>query len=225
MRWLRCKANLMRGIDIHLPQALRVLEQRPQVHIRVLMTGCPYHALRAGQSWEPDLWMRFLQGSYPGVHGPVMVILPLIPEGARGGPTLEDQVMGLLEPFPVLSRIDAPLDALDGRATHKARDDSSTRIAVQHRDLFGHPDGVVNGNDVPQDRDLRFPGDLGDDSRIQIHRWLHTPVGGMVLIRHDTIESDLIGPGVLLMVLVVEHMGLVGVEKGVREAEAARLIL
>jgi hypothetical protein len=47
----------------------------------------------------------------------------------------------------------------------------------------------------------------------------------MVLVAHDAVEAHLISPGVLLMVLIVEHMGFLGVKIRVREAETSRLVL
>jgi hypothetical protein len=46
----------------------------------------------------------------------------------------------------------------------------------------------------------------------------------VVLVAHNAVEAHLIGPGVLLVVLIVEHMGLLRVKMGVGEAETPRLI-
>ena len=47
----------------------------------------------------------------------------------------------------------------------------------------------------------------------------------MVLVAHDAIKAHLIGPGVLLMILIVENVGFFRVKMGVGEAETPRLIL
>jgi hypothetical protein len=46
-----------------------------------------------------------------------------------------------------------------------------------------------------------------------------------MLVGHDAVEANLIGEGILLMVLIVEHVCLVGIEMGVGKAETARLVL
>ena len=47
----------------------------------------------------------------------------------------------------------------------------------------------------------------------------------MVFVAHDTVESHFVGQGVLLVVLVVQHAGFLGVEVGVGESETPRLEL
>jgi hypothetical protein len=47
----------------------------------------------------------------------------------------------------------------------------------------------------------------------------------VVLVAHDAVKAYLIGPGILLVILIVEHMGLLRVKMGVGEAETPRLIL
>jgi hypothetical protein len=47
----------------------------------------------------------------------------------------------------------------------------------------------------------------------------------MVLVAHDAVKAYLIGPGVLLVILIVEHMGFLRVKIGVGKAETPRLIL
>jgi hypothetical protein len=47
----------------------------------------------------------------------------------------------------------------------------------------------------------------------------------MVLVAHDAVEADLIGPGVLLVILIVEDVGFLRIKMGVGEAETPRLIL
>ena len=47
----------------------------------------------------------------------------------------------------------------------------------------------------------------------------------MVLVGHDAVEAVLIGAGVLLVVLVVEHVGLFGVEMGIGEIQSSRFEL
>ena len=46
----------------------------------------------------------------------------------------------------------------------------------------------------------------------------------MMLIAHDSVEAHFVGPGILVMVLVVEYVGLFWVEVGVGEAEPPRVV-
>jgi hypothetical protein len=45
-----------------------------------------------------------------------------------------------------------------------------------------------------------------------------------MLIGHDAVETHLIGQGILLMVLVVQHVRLLGIEMGVGKAETSRIV-
>src|SRR5882672_5724125 len=117
------KADVLGGIDIDLPQPLRGVDESAQVHIGVAMGGRPDHALRATGAGEPDVRVGLLHGQDPGVDRPVLVILPLMPEGARCGPALDNEVVGLLEPPPVLRGVNARLEGLYRGPTHKAGDD------------------------------------------------------------------------------------------------------
>jgi hypothetical protein len=47
----------------------------------------------------------------------------------------------------------------------------------------------------------------------------------MVLIGHDPVEADLIRPGILLVILVIQRMRLHGIEISVRKVEATRGVL
>ncbi len=47
----------------------------------------------------------------------------------------------------------------------------------------------------------------------------------MVLVAHDAVEAHFISQGVLLMVLIVQNMGLLGIKIGVGEAETPRRVL
>jgi hypothetical protein len=166
-----------------------------------------------------------LHRDHPRVDGAIVIILALVAEGARRRPALDDQVMGLLEAREVLRGVDAAMQALDGGAAHEAGDDAAAGKAIQHGDLLGHAHRVVDGDDVAEDGDLGLLGDLADDGRIDVDRGLHAPVGGMMLIGHDAVEANLIGEGVLFMILVVQDMGLLRVKVRVRKAQPPRIVL
>src|SRR5215510_10034562 len=99
------------------------------------MGGGPDHALGATGPGEPDVRVGLLHGQDPWVDRPVLVVLPLMPEGARRGPALDNEVVGLLEPPPVLRGINARLEGLHSGPAHKAGDDPTAGKAVQHGDL------------------------------------------------------------------------------------------
>jgi hypothetical protein len=46
-----------------------------------------------------------------------------------------------------------------------------------------------------------------------------------MLVGHDAIEAHRIGEGILLMVLVVQHVGLLRIKMGVGKAETSRIVL
>jgi hypothetical protein len=47
----------------------------------------------------------------------------------------------------------------------------------------------------------------------------------MVLIAHDAVKADFIGQGVLLVILVVEHVGFRRIKIGVGKTQTPRLVL
>ena len=167
----------------------------------------------------------FLHGQYPRIHHPVMVVLTLVPEGSRLGPALHDQVVRFFEPFPVFRGVDAALEALDGAAADETGDDPATGVAVQHRYLFGHSNGVVDSDHIAQDGDLGLLGDLGDNGGVQVDRGFSAPVCRVVFVGHDAVESHFVGQGILVVVLVIKKVGLGGVEEGIGESQPSRVEL
>ena len=163
----------------------------------------PHHALWATSSREPDIGPRFLHWQHPRVNHPVLVVLPFVAEGTRLCPAFDDQVMSLFEPFSVLGGVDSGLKSLNGPAPNEPRDDAAARVAIKHGYLFGHPDGVVDGDDVAEDRNLGFLSQFGYYCGIQVNRWFTAPVRGMVLVGHDAVETNFVSQGVLLVVLVI----------------------
>src|SRR5262249_45454721 len=104
------KADILGGIDIDLPQPLRGIAHRSQVHVGMTMGGGPDYTLGAASPGEPDVRVGLLHGQDPWVDRPVLVVLPLMPEGARRGPALDNEVVGLLKPSPVLRGVNAGLE-------------------------------------------------------------------------------------------------------------------
>ena len=63
--------------------------------------GTPDHGLRARHTGDPDRRVGLLLGQHPGVHKPVVVVLPLVAERAGSRPGLDYEVMGLIEQLTV----------------------------------------------------------------------------------------------------------------------------
>ena len=85
--------------------------------------------------------------------------------------------------------------------------------------------GSLTAMTLPRMGDLGVAGHLGDHRRVDVDGGLHAPVRGVVLVGHDAVEAVVIGPRVLLVVLVIEDVGLLGVEVRVGEIQAPRLVL
>ncbi len=215
----RLKSCFFRRFDIDIFQPFGGIHQSAQIHVRVLMFGSPHHALRAAGAGEPDIGMRVLHRPHPGVHRMVLVVLALITKRAGLGPAFDDEVVRLFEALPIFSGFDARLQGLHCGAPHKTGDDSAAGIAIQHRDLFGHADRVVNGNHIAQNGNFAILGHLTDHRGIQVNGRFHAPVGRMVLIAHDAVKAHVIGQGVLLMILIVKHVGLFRIEVGIGKAQ------
>ncbi len=153
-------AVLSGGVNIDLLQPLGGLNDRTQVHVRVSVLSGPDHALRAAGAGEPDVGPGFLHGHHPRVDHAVLIMLSLVPEWSRLGPAFYDQVMGLFEPLPVLGRVDARLESLHSPAPDETGYDPTAGVAIEHGHFFGHPDGVIHGDHVAEDRDLDLLGDF-----------------------------------------------------------------
>ena len=174
---------------------------------------------------KPDVRPGLLHRHHPRVHHPVLVVLPFVTEGARLGPALDNQVVGFLEPLPVLRGSNTALEGFHRGAADEAGDDPAAGVAVQHGDLFSHADGVVDGDNVAQDGNLGALGQLGDNGGVQVDRRLHAPVGSVVLVGHNAVEPHFVCQSVLLVVLVVQYTCLLGIEVSVGESETPRLEL
>ena len=76
---------------------------------------------------------------------------------------------------------------------------------------------------VPQDCYLDVLGDLRDDGRVQVHTsFMHQNAKWCSLV-NDAVEAYPIGEAILLMVLVVQHVGLIGVEMCIEAAKKPRV--
>src|SRR5262249_2230763 len=87
----------------------------------------PHQRVTADHAWQPDGRVGFLIWARPGIHVAEVEMFALPAKGARGRPGLHDELVRLLEAFPVVVRRDVVRDALAPGATHPARDQTATR--------------------------------------------------------------------------------------------------
>ena len=72
-----------------------------------------------------------------------MVVLALVPKRARIGPSLDDDIVGLVEPLPVIDWVSVGGDAFLADASDEAADDPASGEDVDHGDFFGDPERVL----------------------------------------------------------------------------------
>ena len=89
--------------------------------------------------------MGLLDRQHPGVHGPVLVVLAFPSKGTRSGPRLDNQVVALLEPLPVVHWVGIIGPAFDADAPYESGDDAAAGDYVQHGDLLGQADRIFGG--------------------------------------------------------------------------------
>ena len=95
--------------------------------------------------------MGLLDRQHPGVHGTVLVVLTSPSKGTRSGPRLDNQVVALLEPLPVVHWVGIFGPAFDTDAPYESGDDADAEDDVQHGDLLGQADRIVGcGQHVAQ---------------------------------------------------------------------------
>ena len=218
------ETHLVGGLEVDLLQLLGQVQQRPQVHVGVLVLGGPNYALRAAGAGEPHRRMGFLNGDHPGVDHPVGEVTAFPAEGARSRPALHDEVVGLFKPVPVFGGRYAGVQRLHRGAPHETGNYPPPGDAVQHGHFFGHLHRVVDGDDVAQHGDFGPFGDLGYDGGVDVHRRLHAPIGGVVFVGHNAVKPHFVGPGILVVVVVVEDVGLFRVEVGIGKVHPPRLV-
>ena len=122
----------------------------------------------------------------------VLVVFTLPAEWAGGGPCLDDELVGLFEPLPVVGRRRVMGNALTTGAPDPAGDQATVGYQVNHGKLFHQPERVIpDGQDITHENDLCFLGDAGEDGRLNVHRAAHAERSAVVLVQHQAVKAHL----------------------------------
>ena len=189
-------------------------------HVRVAVAGDELHRLQGAGARDPHLRMRLLDRTGPGVHEPQLVVPAdeLDRPGLRPG--LDDDVVGLVEPFAGVGRVDREAVVLRPATDDEPGDEPATGDVVDHGELLRHPRRrVVQRERVADDADLHPRRLAGEDGAHQVGRG-HEPVGVlMVLVDADTVEAELVGVDELVEVPVVDLVTDLRVVQGVGDRD------
>jgi hypothetical protein len=138
-------------------------------------------------------------------------------EGERTGlgPYADDQVVGLVVAVAELARVLAVREArVHRRADREARDEPTSREAVEHRELLGDTERrVVERERVPHHDERRIAGPSRERGGHQVGRRHEAVPVRVVLVHADAVEADFGGELELVQELVVHPMSLDGIEE------------
>src|SRR5205823_14386616 len=130
------------------------------------------------------------QGQHPRVDDAVLEVLALPTERARARPRGDDEIVRFLEALAVVRRVDVVGEVLYAATAHKPGDQPTARDAVDHRQLLGQPQRVVDDRQWrAEHQDPYAFGDLGQHGTRDIDRRLHAKRRGVVLVDHDAVEA------------------------------------
>ena len=167
-----------------------------------------------------------MNGLHPRVYDTVVKVLSFPSKGAIRGPGLDNEVVGLLKPLAILCRVDVCLEALHRGSANETGNDAPAGYNVHHGDLFGDAYRIVgDGDHIAKNGNLAIFRDLGDGGGVDICGGFHAPPSIMVLIGHDTVEANLVGQSVLLVVLIVQLVSLPRVKELVAQGEVRILLV
>src|SRR5712691_8199156 len=151
----RLIAHFLGGLVVDLPDVERLLYRRVQTNVRITMPGSLYYRLHTRDTRDPDARVGLLQRQGPRVDDTKLIVVPLPPERPWLRPELDDEIVGLLEPLPVVGRIHVIGELFRTPAAHKARHQTALGDHVDHPQLFGNLDRiVVNRQGVTQQDNL-----------------------------------------------------------------------
>src|SRR5206468_7511432 len=135
------------------------------------------------------------------------VVAALVGEALQG-PRADQDPEGLLEALTALDLGDAIALELD-RAVAASHPDVQTSAAqdIDHRELFGEPDRIVEGEDRGGQADPNAPGPHGGGGRQDRRRDRETVLDEVVLGEPEAVEAELFRPRHLLD-LAPEDVGM-----------------
>ena len=214
------------GLPVHTEQLLGHVHVRQEGDVGIAVASGPLGGLRAGRAGHPHRRVRLLDGHHPRVDRPVVVVLALPAEGAGRSPRLDQQVVALLEPLPVLHRVHVGGHRLHARPAHHAGYDAPAGDNVNHRNLFRQPHRVlVDGQDVAQQQNPGVLRGAGQHCCRQVARSVHARRRAVVLVDHDAVVAQLVHILALVKVPLEQPVGRWGIEVAVGESEPYRRVL
>ncbi len=167
---------------------------------RDVVPGRELDRLLAGDDRHPDRRVRPLHRARP--HRDVLVRpeLALIGEHLLG-PGARDDVVGLLEARARLGQRHIVNLVLARDAAREARDQPAVRQAVEHRQLLGKPQRLVQRQQIAVDQQFQLLGALRGGRRHQVGR-IHQPIGrAMMLVEADPVIAQAVHlfPGIEML--------------------------
>ncbi len=183
---------------------------------RDVALGGPLDGVLAAGHRDPDRRMRLLDRPRPQRH--VLVGMELALEGEDLlGPGPAHDLEAFVEPGAGLGHGHAVGAVLALGAAGDAGDQPPIRQAVQHGQLFGQPQRVVQREQVAVDQDLHAPGALGGGGGHQVRRVHQAEGRGVVLVDPDPVEAEVVHLGPAVQVLGVGLHGRAGIEGAAAE--------
>ena len=176
------------------------------------MLGRPHHGFRARRARHHNGWVRFLQRQSPWVDDTILKMLAFPAERSRSRPGCENHIMGLFEALTIVGWIDIIGQTLYPTATHKTRDQTAARDAVDHGQFFGETQRIIDHwQGISQHDDLGTSGDFRQYGPGNIDRRLHAEGRRVMLINHDAVKARLVCHLILVVVAVVQLTGQLGI--------------
>ena len=164
----------------------------------------------AADDRDPDLGMGPLHRARPDRHVLVGPELALVGEDVLG-PGAGDDLEGLLETGAQFGQRHVVHLVFARDAAREAGDQPAVRQAVEHRQLLGQPQRLVQRQQIAVDQELQLLGALRGGRRHQVGR-IHQPVGrAMMLVEADAVIAQAVHllPGIeMLGVGADRHVGL-----------------
>ena len=198
-----------------------------QVRVVVVVVETEVPRLDRAAARDVHRRVRLLDRLGPAVDVAQLVVLAVERERLVLGPRPHDQLVGLGVLVAGQRRDLAVTEVgVHRRADGEPGDQPSAADAVEHRELFGHPDRrVVQRDRVADHTDRSAAGPAGQTGGDDV-RARHDPVAVLVvLVDADAVEPELVGVLELVHVLVVHGVGPGRVEQLAVDVDPDRPVL